>query len=229
MYKIYTLSLISEPEIVRYVGLTKRSLRQRLWQHTHYAKVSKNKRANWIGKHKGDILIKEIDFCNSVEEANKLEVNYIKLYKACGANLINGTDGGERTVYTNSKISSRNIPIIQYDLQGKTINTFESLTKASKSTGYSISVISQSLNTGSIVRNQYKFLNKGKKFTLNGSRNQSIIELTNTDTKQITLYFGTKQISKDLKVSSRTISRYLESKKSIKNIFNLKYLKRWHR
>ncbi len=94
MYKVYTLSLISKPHLVRYIGITKTTLNQRLSQHKCLARKENNHRAKWILKNMNDIQITEIDSCNSFTEVNFKEVEYIKIYKALGAKLINSTIGG---------------------------------------------------------------------------------------------------------------------------------------
>lgn len=94
MYKIYTLSLVSDSEVIRYVGQTKQSLHRRLQGHKRDTIRGKHHVNNWFRKNLGNILITEIDSCETVEESNKLEINYIKLFKACGAKLTNIHEGG---------------------------------------------------------------------------------------------------------------------------------------
>jgi len=95
-YCIYSLN---EPdtETVRYIGLTGKTLKERLWGHTSKSKL-KTRKASWILslKNKGtkpDIILIEDGL--SLEEAKKKEVHYILMFKSFGARLVNGTAGGD--------------------------------------------------------------------------------------------------------------------------------------
>jgi transcriptional regulator len=97
---LYTLSSPEAEEIVKYVGYSKNPKR-RLNKHIHSYKTGSNKIKCWIKSlhNKGlKPVMTIIDECNSVEEAWELEIAYIKMFKSVGANLKNGTLGGEGTV-----------------------------------------------------------------------------------------------------------------------------------
>lgn len=101
--KIYTLSSSNNPDIIRYIGKTKESLKKRLAGHITLAKINKikgyfhNYTSNWINKEielGNTIIIKELD---STSENNweYLEKYWISQFKAWGFNLTNLTDGGD--------------------------------------------------------------------------------------------------------------------------------------
>lgn len=97
MYKIYKLIDPISLEI-RYIGRTKETLKRRLSKHVRDSKIQKSHKSNWVqfllkNNLKPLIEIIEADIKN-LEEANKLEMYYIKLYKEEGYNLTNSTDGG---------------------------------------------------------------------------------------------------------------------------------------
>lgn len=95
IYKIYTLSNVNKPEEIRYIGITKMSLKGRLSCHVCLAKTEPyNHRTNWVNKNKNKILIQEIDSSNDLKKCLELEMHYIKLFKSFGAKLINSTNGG---------------------------------------------------------------------------------------------------------------------------------------
>ena len=96
MYKIYKLIDPISLEI-RYIGRTKETLKRRLSKHVRDSKIQKSHKSNWVqfllkNNLKPLIEIIEADIKN-LEEANKLEMYYIKLYKEEGYNLTNSTDG----------------------------------------------------------------------------------------------------------------------------------------
>ena len=92
---IYTLNC-PETNTVRYVGKSF-SLTKRIYKHLNVKSSERTKRANWIKSlaKRGKLpIIEIIDDCDEFNWSKK-EKDYIKLYKACGANLLNMTIGGE--------------------------------------------------------------------------------------------------------------------------------------
>lgn len=124
---IYTLS---DPitNLVKYVGKSDNPKRRYL---DHIKNVDlKNKRFNnkktcWIKsiKQKGLLPILSIIDEVPISEWQKYEINYIKLYKSLGANLVNGTLGGDGVVCTDEvrkKMSdSQKISIKTYSVESK--------------------------------------------------------------------------------------------------------------
>jgi hypothetical protein len=90
---------LTEPdsEIVRYIGYTSEAPTKRY--HNHLREVGHNKKQAWISRIKRSgqvpgLLIIE-DGLEKEDALNK-EIHYIKFFKAMGANLVNGTSGGDR-------------------------------------------------------------------------------------------------------------------------------------
>jgi len=98
LYKIYAL-LEPNTELVRYVGLTRKSLKERL--RKHLSEKLRGKKAtykyNWIQSLKEKNLKPEIILLEdnlTLDEANKKEIIYIKTFKSFGAKLVNVSIGG---------------------------------------------------------------------------------------------------------------------------------------
>jgi hypothetical protein len=112
---IYTLSSPVDG-VVRYIGKTA-TPKTRLICHLSEARSlkHKNKRTCWIKSimSAGMEPVMEIVDETCKENIDQLEKNYIKLFKACGANLVNMTEGGDgvrlfvRTEEHRKKISDR--------------------------------------------------------------------------------------------------------------------------
>jgi group I intron endonuclease len=107
-YKIYALKLKDE-EIIRYVGLTKKTLMDRFKRHLRITSKMNTKNGNWINKHKDniEIILIEEDI-KTTETASEREIYWIKYYTEIGNDLTNGTLGGfkgEPTEETRNKLS----------------------------------------------------------------------------------------------------------------------------
>jgi group I intron endonuclease len=114
---IYGIYNPDEPEIIRYVGKTKKNVNKRLKEHIYLGeKKVKRPLYLWINKllqknKKPEIII--IEETNNKEWASK-EIFWIKKYKKTN-NLLNLTDGGESNLNyipneeTRKKISLNNI------------------------------------------------------------------------------------------------------------------------
>lgn len=93
-YYIYTLSHPITLEI-RYIGKTN-NLVKRLWEHVNFKK--KSHKTSWIKSLLNEGLKPIISSIEEFEDENKAylaEIKWITYYKSLGANLINGTEGGE--------------------------------------------------------------------------------------------------------------------------------------
>ena len=97
-WKIYGLKLKNE-DTIRYVGQTSSDMIEtRLCEHISHSRRGKYKNAYWIKKHSNEIEILLIeDGILSLDDANKKEIEYIRLFKSFGANLNNLTNGGDGT------------------------------------------------------------------------------------------------------------------------------------
>lgn len=97
-FKIYGLKIIGE-ENIRYIGLTKNSLRKRINNHKNHAKGRETHKDRWVRKNDYNIEIILIeDGIPNLNEANEREVYWIKYYRDLGYDLVNTSDGGNGTV-----------------------------------------------------------------------------------------------------------------------------------
>jgi len=98
-YHIYILKHPITNEI-RYVGQTKNTLSNRLYDHLYEARKRKNLtyKNNWVFSLLQKELkpkIEMLDYAWGIEEANQIEKTYIKRFKEMGKRLTNSTTGGE--------------------------------------------------------------------------------------------------------------------------------------
>ena len=132
--KVY---ILKDPtnEDIRYVGITTKTLEERLKGHLNDVKTRPDlnyHKINWIKKlQKGGKIpiIEQIDELDTLEEAKEKEIEYIEKYKK-EYNLTNCTLGGD---FMGFKAHSREVilkkkntrPITQYDIFGGKIADFE--------------------------------------------------------------------------------------------------------
>lgn len=118
-FKIYGLSDPRNPNEIRYIGQTKRTLAHRLNQHIQRAKYSgeTNYRCCWV-RSLLDINLKPVIVLieNNISEdlINIKEIELIQKYRNLGFNLTNTTDGGNccsLTEETIQKIVNKNTRI----------------------------------------------------------------------------------------------------------------------
>lgn len=99
MYSIYLLKETGS-SIVKYIGLTKQDIKNRLIQHIYKAKGAKkkNKTQAWIISCLNSGISIEIELIENnivdIETATIRESYYIKLYRKINPDLKNETDGG---------------------------------------------------------------------------------------------------------------------------------------
>lgn len=114
LYKIYTLSC-PITKAIRYVGVTKKQLNDRLSGHIYDAKklIASKDKINWISEVERP-FIELLDFSESKDEAFFLEKYWVSQFKQWGFNLINKTEGGKgsngfkHTIDTKNRISQLN-------------------------------------------------------------------------------------------------------------------------
>lgn len=104
-YQVYGLKM-DDDEKIRYIGITSKNIQVRINEHLKDLSRTnvKTHKKNWIvscmnlGKQIGYIILEDN---LTQEEAFKKEIEYIKLFKSFGANLVNGTLGGDGVRVTN--------------------------------------------------------------------------------------------------------------------------------
>ena len=128
--KIYIL-IDPNTNKIRYVGMTKLSLKHRLSLHLAQ-KEDKTYKSNWINKLKRNKqipIIKQIDSANTLEETQEKEIYWINLFLQNGEKLTNHI-----TTYSVSPYKSFNDrtakKVIQYDLNGNKITEYNSVMEA---------------------------------------------------------------------------------------------------
>ncbi len=97
MVRIYTLSHPITNEI-RYIGMTKSTLKVRLSNHIIDTKRENTRKANWIKsllKINLKPFIEELDFCENWKDGCKLEIYWISQFKTWGFDLTNHSEGGD--------------------------------------------------------------------------------------------------------------------------------------
>lgn len=118
-YKVYALIDKNKPGDIRYIGLTRQTLKQRCSKHKT-EKCNPHK-LNWIKKIGIDNLEVILLLDNlSLEEACNKEIELISEYKKMGYNLTNITNGGEGWLnYNFSDTHKENISRNHADVSGK--------------------------------------------------------------------------------------------------------------
>lgn len=148
IYNFYTLSVSSDAENIRYVGVTTKSVIQRFYGH-RYCAMHDDKRGlpvhKWMYSHyeKGEtIVVKQIDTCNE-NEWEEREKYWIKYYKDNGFDLLNISEGGKGVVTEEMRSKSsieRSIgahckAVVALNKDGSFYKEFESIKEASEFTG----------------------------------------------------------------------------------------------
>lgn len=123
--KIYTMSSSGNPNNIRYIGKTVKTLNRRLSMHISFAKRNKaanyhnNHTSNWINKELelgNTILIEEIDIVDS-KNWEFWEKYWISQFKCWGFKLTNLTSGGEGN--QNISFSEESNKARSYALKGR--------------------------------------------------------------------------------------------------------------
>lgn len=97
---VYGLYSHTEPDLVRYVGITTKSLAERMANHRYdlFVKNIKTKKTKWMKEvldNNSDIEIKAIEECVSFKIACERERYWISLFRQQGVDLVNSTSGGQ--------------------------------------------------------------------------------------------------------------------------------------
>ena len=231
-YKIYVLKN-PETHVVKYVGVTTRSLNQRLYQHLSEARNKTGTyKINWIRsllKNNKKPIIDLLEICNETnwEEREKYWINFYP-------NLTNTDIGGKGIIFKNNvsikKSSDKHCKkIVQLDLNLNYIKTYNSIREASKELNILYSSISNVLNNRvkSALGYHFVYLNKytdNYKIDLKSTiiRTKRLnIKITFNDDSYIILN-NIKKASKYLNVSSSLISMVLKGVRNFSKMRNIK-------
>lgn len=244
IYKIYGLRAIGEDEI-RYIGLTKKSLKSRLTEHLKEKRFNPYK-INWIAKnkHKIEILLIEGNI-SSLESANEKEKYYINLYKLKGNRLTNLTDGGDGTQGFQSWNKGKNCSYIDkliensprakkiycYNLDGVFISEYRSVKYASYKLGIARASIINIANFKYSYKQskgfQFRWIKSNaidKVFYDENKRINAIINTKSKNTKKIkiefkntvTIYNRAEDVAKALGLLTSSVKTYASVNKKTK-------------
>lgn len=236
-YKIYGLVSSEFPEVIRYIGLTCTSLNRRLWSHFRDAKKYINHRTNWINRvlsrgYKINIILIENNIL-TIQEAKNKEVEYIKIFKSFGSNLVNGTKGGdfaaELSIETRQKLRDlRSKKVDQYDMFGKFIKTFPSILEASKNLKVSTGLIDASLRGDCLTKNSiFTYHNIPPKsinsFTTKKERKYKPVTLIDINSNNELNFKYPTEVALYLNIGKTTVRRRLVDGKLINNKYKVKF------
>lgn len=165
IYQIYALSTEIDKDNYRYIGVTSRTLKQRLYQHKYSAR-KKNPNLpvhKWIKKYNGKILITLIENCFENNWAER-EQYWISFYKT-KFKLTNISKGGNgivtkemRSVSSQQRsIDAHKKKVYVFNLDGTLYKEFSSIKEASIKTHASITAIGNVLHGRAKTANGYYF------------------------------------------------------------------------
>jgi len=163
IYGLRLKNQIPGTEEFRYIGCTTTSLKKRLIVHIADKRCNFNGKYDWINENKSNIEIFLIEeFEHNKQYASHREVYWIEFYRNLGNKLFNGTNGGlggqlginmtdnlknTNRIYMlnnnpmkNPEISNKvklhnSIPVLQLDLSGNLLRTFNSGREAARFLG----------------------------------------------------------------------------------------------
>lgn len=215
MYRIYYLNS-SDDITIKYIGLTKNTLKRRLNGHLYCSK-NNLKKSNWIKSvlNKNEKIIINLleDNILTLEEAYIKEIYYIEKYKKLGLDLKNLSNGGliNSKEYIKVAINKCKKKINMFNIYGDIIKSFDSLTDASKYLDTTVSNICLSIKGTRLVKNQYIFKFIGEDFS--PIRNRSIpISVLDINTNNLYKFNSIKEACKQLKISEVSIRHSLDNK-----------------
>ena len=210
-YKLYTLSSSSNPYEIRYIGITKNSLKKRRGQHVQ-DKKGRSYKSNWVNKvlksgHNIRIWLVEDNL--TLEGAIKAERNFIKFCQRIGERLTNTAIGDNNKICTGCKWTEERKKYMSKIFKGrvKTKEHCENISKSKK--GIILSKehknkigkgVRKAIEEGRIPINHYKEMSKlGKKI-----RCRPVLQIANN--KVIKEWESASEIGRVLKISNKRIA-----------------------
>lgn len=166
-YKIYTLEHPISKEI-RYIGFTSMALNIRLNSHIYEARNTRinTKNSCWIKSLLKKGLKPKIELLDEFNDNWQFwEQYWISQFKAWGFKLTNLTIGGEGNIGykpTEKVLSKIRKVYCKYDVNGKFIKKYKSITEAAKDNNTSIGCINQAAKTLGFSKGyQWRYYSKG--------------------------------------------------------------------
>jgi hypothetical protein len=154
-FKVYGL-YVDGQELIRYIGFTKKKIQTRLNEHISESRYLRTKKDRWIQKYKKvgkKICAIELDSTFDFDDVKKKEIMYIAMYKSCGANLMNGTNGGdgsinfrhkEETKIANGIAKSKKVYCFDFKTK-ELVNEFYGISHMNRIMGFSKTLVSKVL------------------------------------------------------------------------------------
>lgn len=194
-YKVYKISGLDN--VVKYIGVTSKSLKERLNKHINDVKTSRTKnlhKKNWFNDNINNLNIELIESYSTIEDCYCAEIYWISYYRNKGINLINKTDGGEgcygykHSEETLKKISGSNNhrwgkpnlinkeilgKKIEYSIDGINWILFNSITDAKKKLNISNRTIKNICDGNYVHKSTYFFRYYGDVFKEPRKRNKN--------------------------------------------------------
>lgn len=176
--KFYTLNHPITNEI-RYIGRTKNSLASRLSDHCCESRSNHNTyKKNWIKSMKRQgikptiNLIKKVD--TSWEDSHIIERSIIEEHFKIGVRLVNLVDKGcgSHGIKVNRDHTGK--PILQYDLEGKFIAEWKTMTLAAKHLGIGVKQVSRGIKRKSSSGFQWRLKSEGYPLDIGDIRSKRI-------------------------------------------------------
>ncbi len=213
--KIYGLVNPEIPDVIRYVGITKRTLQLRINEHWCSRKSRNTPIANWIKSLANKNLkpeIKLIDICK-FEYWEDYERFYIKYFNKLGNRLLNYEPGGKTirvfAKYRKMNVDPRKKSVLQFDLNtGELLNEYESVAEAGRQTGNIGTVIGFACKGEQKQAYGYhwEFKNIPWVSKLKGTTRAKKVEQRDTNNNIITTFASVTEASKNTKYSESYIS-----------------------
>lgn len=203
---IYTLAS-PEDGLVRYVGQTNNP-KSRLSAHISDARTRPrgSHRSAWVKSllNKGIKPVMEVIAESTEESANQLEVDFIKLFRACGARLVNMTVGGEGSPYLNGKHNHGHK--ISLALKGKK--------RPNGSIAMKGKIFTEVHRKNIGIATRKRIEREGLLAQVLSQPNRKVIQSIEVSTGIVLTHPSLKATARDLKISCSSISRVLQKKTS---------------
>lgn len=233
-YKIYTLENPITNEI-RYVGMTQKSLSERLSSHKSSVKTKTSHVANWIKSLLNENLIpviKLLDETNTLEKCKELEIYWISQFKSWGFNLTNLSTGGESSA--GKKLSKKQVdgmskPVCRYSIEGKFIDCFSSAAEADRQTKISKTCIHNAIKyLGNAGGYQWRFKTQNYRSNITSLTTKSLIrckiEQYTATGEYIQTWNGATEVQRILNIKSGNIAKALRGIRKSAGGFLWKYV-----